>query len=83
MMHAQAAKNADNFKTISFIGDEKEIWLQVGRFSNSLNMADTVTMKQILPKDFNLQWMHENFIGKKPSECDDGYSRPGYLEISY
>jgi len=41
------------------------VWQTVSSFSTLFNSADTNAMKRFLPDDFLLQWMHENFIGKK------------------
>ncbi|HVM86972.1 MAG TPA: hypothetical protein VMT76_02210 [Puia sp.] len=41
------------------------VWQTSSVFCKLFEKADTDAMKQFLPEDFLLQWMHENFIGKK------------------
>jgi hypothetical protein len=41
------------------------VWKLAIEFENGLNSADTAAMKKLLPNDFLLQWMHEDFIGRK------------------
>ncbi|MBS1932647.1 MAG: hypothetical protein JST96_01510 [Bacteroidetes bacterium] len=41
------------------------VWKSLSTFSRLFNNADTIAMKQFLPDDFLLQWMHENFISKR------------------
>jgi len=41
------------------------VWQTATTFCNLFNKADSEGMKRFLPEDFLLQWMHENFIGKK------------------
>jgi len=41
------------------------VWETISTFSILFNKSDTNAMKQFLPDDFLLQWLHENFISKK------------------
>ena len=41
------------------------VWLTASTFCSLFNKADVNAMSNFLPDDFLLQWMHENFIGKK------------------
>ena len=41
------------------------VWQTISTFTTLFNKSDTNAMKQFLPDDFILQWMHENFVTKK------------------
>jgi|GEM_PF-2371835 len=41
------------------------IWVFANRFTAAFNAPDTQAMKSLIPGDFMLQWMHENFLGKR------------------
>jgi hypothetical protein len=47
--------------------EEKDsiIWRTAIQFTILFNKGDTAAMNQFLPEDFMLQWLHENFLGKK------------------
>ena len=45
--------------------DDTLIWQVANRFSSSFNNGDASTMNKLLPDDFMLQWLHENFLEKK------------------
>jgi len=44
--------------------DDSVIWASVNAFCHDMSSRDSLSMKQLLPDDFILQWMHENFITK-------------------
>ena len=44
--------------------DDSLIWQRATAFCTYFYKVDTQAMKQFLPEDFLLQWMHENFITK-------------------
>lgn len=47
-------------------GNEDSIlWRMADRFAALFNEADTAAMGLFLPQDFMMQWMHENFLGRK------------------
>jgi hypothetical protein len=41
------------------------VWKSLSTFSKLFNDVDTSAMKEFLPDDFILQWMHENFMTKR------------------
>jgi len=41
------------------------IWQEANNFISVFNSGDTAAMLQLLPPDFMLQWLHDNFLGKK------------------
>jgi hypothetical protein len=41
------------------------IWNEAVRFTKIFNEGDTSEMNKLLPDDFMLQWMHDNFLGKR------------------
>jgi hypothetical protein len=41
------------------------VWQTANAFCSLFNKSDSEGLKRFLPDDFLLQWMHENFIGKK------------------
>jgi hypothetical protein len=41
------------------------IWREAIRFTKIFNERDTSEMNKLLPDDFMLQWIHDNFLGKK------------------
>ena len=45
--------------------DDTLIWEVAELFSTSFNNGDAKTMNKLLPDDFMLQWLHENFLEKK------------------
>ena len=45
--------------------DNRLIWQVANRFSSSYNNGDVKAMKKLLPNDFMLQWLHENFLEKE------------------
>jgi hypothetical protein len=47
------------------IKDDSLVWQTALSFSNLFDSGDTAAMNRLLPEDFILQWMHENFSGKK------------------
>ena len=44
--------------------DDTLIWQMATRFNTLFNSGDTMGMNQLLPEDFMLQWLHENFLTK-------------------
>jgi hypothetical protein len=44
--------------------DDTLIWQMAARFNTLFNSGDTMAMNQLLPEDFMLQWLHENFLAK-------------------
>ncbi len=47
------------------LNEDSLVWRIALSFSTIFHDADTAAMDRLLPNDFMLQWMHENFIGKK------------------
>ena len=45
--------------------DDSLIWQVVNRFTHYYNNRDVSAMNKLLPDDFMLQWLHENFLEKK------------------
>lgn len=45
--------------------EDSLVWQTAISFSIVFDAGDTAAMNRLLPNDFILQWMHENFIGKK------------------
>ncbi|MFI5152884.1 MAG: hypothetical protein ACHQET_06085 [Chitinophagales bacterium] len=45
--------------------NDSMVWRTATRFCNLFSGGDAIAMQKELPEDFLLQWMHENFIGKK------------------
>lgn len=45
--------------------DDALIWQVANNFTAFFNYRDTRAMKKLLPNDFMLQWLHENFLEKK------------------
>ena len=45
--------------------EDSLIWQVVNRFTYCYNNRDVSAMKKLLPEDFMLQWLHENFLEKK------------------
>ena len=45
--------------------EDSLVWRELTTFSQIFTNADTAVMNRFLPDDFILQWMHENFIGKR------------------
>jgi len=45
--------------------DDSTIWHLAQKFTTLFNSGDTLAMQKLLPDAFMLQWMHENFMGKR------------------
>lgn len=45
--------------------DDTLIWQAANKFTALFNSGDTAAMNQFLPEGFMLQWLHDNFMGKK------------------
>ena len=45
--------------------DDSLIWQAVNLFTKYYNNRDVSAMNKLLPDDFMLQWLHENFLEKK------------------
>lgn len=45
--------------------DDTLIWQVANNFTNSFNDGDAKAMNKLLPDDFMLQWLHENFLEKE------------------
>lgn len=45
--------------------DDTLIWQAANNFTALFNNGDTAAMNQFLPESFMLQWLHDNFFGKK------------------
>ena len=45
--------------------DDTLIWQAANNFTALFNSGDTAAMNQFLPEGFMLQWLHDNFLGKK------------------
>ena len=52
---------------ISYPQEENDslIWQTAMRFTTYFNKRDTASMNRLLPEDFMLQLLHDNFLGKK------------------
>ncbi len=59
----QGAGNNSHQDTPS-TSDDSLIWSTAISFGTYFNKSDTTTLSALLPEDFILQWMHENFVGK-------------------
>lgn len=49
------------------VGENEDslIWHKANEFTYLFNKSDTEAMNLLLTDDFMLQWLHENFLGKK------------------
>jgi hypothetical protein len=41
------------------------MWQAANNFTALFNSRDTAALNQFLPEGFMLQWLHDNFFGKK------------------
>lgn len=47
------------------VDDDTLIWRTAENFTSLFNKGDTAAINRLLPDDFMLDWLHQNFLGKR------------------
>jgi hypothetical protein len=53
------------FKSSAQVETDSLVWQTAVKFTTAFNQGDTLSIQHMLPEAFMVQWMHENFLGKK------------------